>query len=931
MKYEIPHGMKKTILFFIAILFGVSVAGQLVGDGLSRTTAYCGTITTAQSWTNAYNSGIIYVGQTGNGDLTIDTGGSLSIEAGVTVIFCTTSSDLIITNTGTLTANGTSSNKITFTRDYPSINYWGHISFQSMGSAGASSLQYCIIEYGRKDGALNSLESVGGGLQTDFNSITISNCIFRYNYAFFGGGIFINANRSPSINNCVFLGNTAREAGGAIYLYNGSTSLITNCIFDGNSANGTLATYYSGGAIQFGQIITTAEVINCTFVNNTSAHPGNAIYTLSGGNIVNSIFWGASNQLEFYSSSGTVDHSAIQGFISGSHYTNCFELNSSNTGTLQLPGPYFTATDGSDWSIQYVSPCRDAGLSTGGPPTTDFLGNNRVSNYDIGAYEVQYSRWNGSDDDLWGTPSNWAGNVTPSTGEGDVYIPGGLAHYPTLNPAPSFTIAAGKFLTMEPASAATFNNLTNNGTIRFNSDGFGIASLIMGRYQHTGTEEIQMFLPGGGGVGTYKWHYISSPVSSLAASVFTVTTPDLAEYDESRISNDQNIGWVGSDGWIYLPLPSQYGGPTFSSLTVGYGYNHYFGSDHTYTFGGLFNTGDVNNIPLAYHSGGGTEYPDAQGYNLLGNPFSSCLDWNQIAGGLDPSIGQAIYFNKSGQFASWVGGVGTNGGTATIPPMQGFFVKTNETGTTITLPSSARVHNLSQNRYKKGLEIIPLIRLKLEDQANNDDAVVRFDDKATTGVDNAFDAYKFSKSGLSIWTSSGKEDFSINGLPFPDTSMVIPVSVNSTAAGNLKITGTQIDGLDNYSVTLTDNVNNITIFLKTTHSLSFDAPGGIVTGRFVLKVLNITTAVPETTISNKPFNIYFSNGTVNIQTLSDTWNGKSGGIKVLDMTGRILTSEDKVLFSKDDLLQIPVRVANGIYLVELKSGVMRYVGKVVIR
>ncbi len=43
--------MKKTILFFIAILIGVSVTGQLVGDGLTPATAYCGTITNAQTWT----------------------------------------------------------------------------------------------------------------------------------------------------------------------------------------------------------------------------------------------------------------------------------------------------------------------------------------------------------------------------------------------------------------------------------------------------------------------------------------------------------------------------------------------------------------------------------------------------------------------------------------------------------------------------------------------------------------------------------------------------------------------------------------------------------------------------------------------------------------------------------------------------------------
>jgi hypothetical protein len=70
---------------------------------------------------------------------------------------------------------------------------------------------------------------------------------------------------------------------------------------------------------------------------------------------------------------------------------------------------------------------------------------------------------------------------------------------------------------------------------------------------------------------------------------------------------------------------------------------------------------------------------------------------------------------------------------------------------------------------------------------------------------------------------------------------------------------------------------------------------------------------------------------VNIQTLSDIWNGKQGAVKVLDMTGRVFTTEDNVAFSKDDLLQIPVNTATGIYMVEIRSGIMRYVGKIMIR
>jgi hypothetical protein len=898
MKYEKPGGMKKIFVLFLIFVSVTSVIN-------AQTT--CGALTSNEVW-----SSNVHV----TCDVTVGNGITLTISPGVIVSF-NTGASLIISGSGRLLADGgSSSNYITFTAFNTS---WGHLNFNNSTATQNSIINYCIIEKG--NAPLSSLH--GGGINASTSKLIISNTLIHNNNADWGGGVFVDKTFAPSISNCKIYLNTATYGGGGLYFWNTSSSLVTNCVIYKNTVTGA---GYGGGGVLIGPSTGNVKIVNSVIANNTATNSSGAgiyFYTSSSAAIINSIIWGTPDQLYFLSTSTNVMQYCG---IKGVSYTTCLNLNLYNN---QPDGPNFTDPTNDDYSIKFISPCRDAGTSTGAP-LTDFLGNSRVGPYDIGAYEDQYNTWKTTASSTdWATAGNWALGVPTSSQ--DVIIPKGATNYPTSSAAPSFTIGSGKYLIIEPAAAASFNNLSNNGTIRLESDASGIASLIMGRYFHSGTEEIQLFLPGGGGVGTYKWHYISSPVSSLATSVFTGTTPDLAEYDESRISNDQNIGWVGSDGWIYLPLPSHYGGPTFSSLAVGYGYNHYFGSDHTYTFDGLFNTGDVNNIPLAYNSGGGTEYPNAQGYNLLGNPFSSCLDWSQIAGGLNSSIDQAIYFNKSGQFASWVGGVGTNGGTNTIPPMQGFFVKTNATGTTITLPTSARVHNLSQNRYKKGLEIIPLVRLKLEDQANNDDAVVRFDDKATAGIDNAFDAYKFSKSGLSIWTSSGKEDFSINGLPFPDTSVVIPVSVNCTAAANLKISGTQIDGLENYQVTLTDNLNNITIDLKTTHNLSFDAPGGIVAGRFVLKVMNVVTAVPETTISIKPFNIYSSNGAVNIQTLSDTWNGKSGGIKVLDMTGRVFTTEDNVEFSKDALVQVPVRAATGIYMVEVRSGVMRYVGKVMIR
>jgi hypothetical protein len=96
--------------------------------------------------------------------------------------------------------------------------------------------------------------------------------------------------------------------------------------------------------------------------------------------------------------------------------------------------------------------------------------------------------------------------------------------------------------------------------------------------------------------------------------------------------------------------------------------------------------------------------------------------------------------------------------------MQGFFVKTNISGNSITLSSAARTHDNIHSRYK-GSEIIPLVRLAIqEDAVTNDETVVRFDEAAKSTLDNDFDAMKMflSSSKTSIHTSLGGINYAIN-------------------------------------------------------------------------------------------------------------------------------------------------------------------------
>ena len=835
-------GMRKLLILLFSILLTVTSKGQsgsgTVGD------PYYGTIAGTPTWNPMnFTNGEVYVGSATLGeDLTIN-GGHLTILPGIKVIFMRPGSDLIINNLGRLTADGTPANKITFTRYFPTYNYWGHISFEAMGAAGASLFDNCIIEYGDVSSFSNGdPHGGGGGMFIDFNNVLISNSVFQHNKAQWGGGIFVFTSRYPTITNCTFYDNFAKEAGGGIFLWNYASSIIENCIFYSNSCQGTSASFYTGGGLA-AQSSCSIKLVNCTFTNNISSRSegqGLMLYSSSASRVINSIFWGSGNQIYLASgtSGNTIINSAIQTAVpSGS--VNCIALNSSNTAP---DGPNFIATDGTNWLIKFISPCRDAGINsyTGVTiPALDYAGNSRVGIADIGAYEVQYTGWKitASSTD-WNSAANWDGGVP--TGSTDVVVPTGAANYPIGLPSQDFTVGAGKMFIIEQGARVTLNDFVNNGTLRLNSTAAGFASFILNSYTRGtgGTEEIQIYLTGGGNADddNFQWHYISTPVSSIPVSTFAPgTTLDVAQYVESRPSLSLAQGWVAYDGYIYSTSATT--GPTFATLTPGKGYNYWDNANNTFTFSGRLNTSNVS-VPITYAG-----IPALHGFNLLGNPFSSGLNWDDIINGVyfayPANTSKSIYFTRDNVECSYIAGVGIPGDvTGIIPPMQGFFTKTYTSGNTITLPAAARTNGNIHPRYK-GSNIIPLVRLNLKsDSTHSDETVVRFDELAKSILDNDFDAMKMfiSATRTQIYSKGGTTNFAINGLPFPDTFVEIPLTISLTKDTIYSLSATQLQGLDYYYVILKDLTTGVETNLKTSPNISFAGTTGTSNDRFVLKV-----------------------------------------------------------------------------------------------
>lgn len=156
-------------------------------------------------------------------------------------------------------------------------------------------------------------DGFGGGLLVRNASPTITNCIFVGNTALSGGGAIdiggvetiTPGDGGPEISNCRFLGCDA-ATGAAIRATGGSLTFVVNTIFSGNG-------YQSAGAAVALEGSAILGALNCTVAANGhggfTAQPGT---TLS---IANTIIWNSG--LPAISGPATVRYSLVQGGFAG--------------------------------------------------------------------------------------------------------------------------------------------------------------------------------------------------------------------------------------------------------------------------------------------------------------------------------------------------------------------------------------------------------------------------------------------------------------------------------------------------------------------------------------------------------------------------------------------------------------------------------------
>ena len=373
-----------------------------------------------------------------------------------------------------------------------------------------------------------------------------------------------------------------------------------------------------------------------------------------------------------------------------------------------------------------------------------------------------------------------------------------------LLPAQGLKVEPGTSIKVETGTTLDISG----GDLVLKSAATGDASLIdFGNVSYTGggQAKVERYLTNG------KWHLVSTPIAGAQAGMFE---DDFLQYHTENTNTYTDVssiayGLVPAKGYALWSMEAQ------ASIEV---------------FAGTTNTGDqsfdfTRNDLLSEEN---------QGWNLVGNPYPSVLDWDEVN---KPSeLNGAIYLfdpdyddenaanGTNGDYRYYLSGAGSANTTSQfIASGQGFFVRATSGGT-LALDNSDRTHG-GQTFYKSDVENKMLV-LKATGNNITTQTAIRFKEEATAQVDRLYDVYKITSGSPDvpvIYTKCENQKMAINTFTRVTGNETVPLYFEAGINGNYSFSATEMESLgDEVPVFLEDISLNYTQDMRANPDYNFN-------------------------------------------------------------------------------------------------------------
>ncbi len=679
------------------------------------------------------------------------------------------------------------------------------------------------------------------------------------------GGASVTLTEPITINGTLTLGNGLFDAVANAIDLKGNLISNSTSAFTSSTLTFSGATTISGGTAPiFGNILITGSLtpsvnfrVNGNLVNNGTLNAGSATTTFGG---TTTISGSSTSSFNAISITGTLNAPTGNMNVSG-NWNNVGTFNAgavSNTvtfnGTTSFTGSGLTQFSGiviaNASTLNSSSTLRVAGNFT----------NNGTFNHNTGTV-----LFNGSSaQSIAGATAATFNNITVT----NVANPISVQVQSNQNLAGILTLSANTKFDADGSSNTSIFTLLSSDDEPVVVDA-AIAALPAGAAVN-GSVTIQRYMSIEGGSNSPAFdngrifRYISSPVQNPQVSQIQPEIPvtgsftgssscsgcgsnqSMFLYNESVTTDTNGSGTPDlNDGYEDFPATAN-----TETLSAGRGYTLFVRGNVAPVSSNGNARWDVRNpinsgtiaFPASFNSSG-TLADD--GWNLVGNPYPSTIDWDAVSGWTRTGINNAIYMTDNGSaagtVATYINGIGANGGARYIPIGQAFWVKSDGGPITFQATESVKAPGNAATFFKQGAHQ-DLLRVAMIRGVEKDEAVVYFEESATGGFDPEFDAYKLKNVifNLSTATPEGVE-LSINGQSFFDCSYTTPLKIDNVSPGVYRFEFTEFESFQNSTaITLVDAFLNEVIDVLELPVYEFEITGDEQSfkDRFQLKLLN---------------------------------------------------------------------------------------------
>ncbi|MBX7181221.1 MAG: T9SS type A sorting domain-containing protein [Bacteroidia bacterium] len=492
------------------------------------------------------------------------------------------------------------------------------------------------------------------------------------------------------------------------------------------------------------------------------------------------------------------------------------------------------------------------------------------------------------------------------------------------NAVGSLNLKSGTFTA--PAGAVTLQS-NSNGTAYLDN----FSSGMNGVYNPSSLLTVQRYVP-----GSTTYHYLSTPVSGTFISDWsddftiqgqdgfvndgvtnTIPWPTLWRYEESNPNANMMVGWIATTG-ASNPIDRVRGyACMFSGTTVD-------------VLGTVSQTTPTR--PITHTT---STQPLSDGWNLVGNPHPSMLDWDLVYSQNSSLVSAIIYQWKVNQYVSYnaLTGVSINGGSDKIASSQGFFIRCNSSGS-FSIPGSTRITGTNAPFFKQEQPEWPFLRLGIgrnqalsHEDGDWDETVVYQDLHSSDELDEYGDAPKFlseQSPAISIYTLEEETPLTMNALKHFQTEKTIPIGVKVTASGAYNFLPTELLNTGGMKIIWEDRLQKNSVVLEPGKPIQvLIGKDEAETGRFFLRLSNAEN--PENNSTQPDLLMFLSQNQLH---LIRSQGLEPATIDLVNLSGQVVTSYR--VGSEPDYTISCENLSQGIYLARYQQGEKVVIRKVVL-